>query len=378
MSARDELASVLSTSLNKQFKKDYPKVAYFLDGSDETPTDVTDFISTGSSMLDLAISNRPNGGIAIGRITEINGLESSGKSLVGAHLLSSTQKKGGVAVYIDTETAVSREFLEVIGVDIDNMLYVHLETVEEIFEAIEKIVTKVREEDNTRLVTILVDSLAGASTKVEMEADFEKDGWATSKAIIISKAMRKITQMIGRRKVALVFTNQLRQKLGVMFGDPWTTSGGKALPFHASTRIRLKNKGQIKDTKKNTIGMNIQAQVIKNRLGPPLRHCEFPLYFESGIDDDGSWLTILKEHKLVKVAGAWYTLPIIDMKTGEVVDEKKFQSKDWSSLLEDEDEYGTTLRDYVYDLICDKVILKYTKEDLGIDDVEMTEEVLGD
>ena len=378
MSARDELASVLSTSLNKQFKKDYPKVAYFLDGSDETPTDVTDFISTGSSMLDLAISNRPNGGIAIGRITEINGLESSGKSLVGAHLLSSTQKKGGVAVYIDTETAVSREFLEVIGVDIDNMLYVHLETVEEIFEAIEKIVTKVREEDNTRLVTILVDSLAGASTKVEMAADFEKDGWATSKAIIISKAMRKITQMIGRRKVALVFTNQLRQKLGVMFGDPWTTSGGKALPFHASTRIRLKNKGQIKDTKKNTIGMNIQAQVIKNRLGPPLRHCEFPLYFESGIDDDGSWLTILKEHKLVKVAGAWYTLPIIDMKTGEVVDEKKFQSKDWSSLLEDEDEYGTTLRDYVYDLICDKVILKYTKEDLGIDDVEMTEEVLGD
>ena len=373
MSARDELASILSTSLNKQFKKDYPKVAYFLDGTDETPTDITDWISTGSSMLDLAISNKPNGGIAIGRITEINGLESSGKSLVGAHLLASTQKKGGVAVYIDTETAVSKEFLEVIGVDIDNMLYVHLETVEEIFEAIEKIVVKVREEDNSRLVTILVDSLAGASTKVEMEADFEKDGWATSKAIIISKAMRKITQMIGKRKVALVFTNQLRQKLGVMFGDPWTTSGGKALPFHASTRIRLKNKGQIKDTKKNTIGMKIQAQVIKNRLGPPLRHCEFPLYFESGIDDDGSWLTVMKEHGIVKVAGAWYTLPIVDMETGEITDEKKFQSKDWSKLLVDKE-----FREYVYSLICDKVILKYTKEDLGIDDVEMTEEVLGD
>ena len=119
MSARDELASVLSASLNKQFKKDYPKVAYFLDGKDEAPSDVSGWISTGSSMLDLAISNRPSGGIAIGRITEINGLESSGKSLVGAHLLASTQKKGGVAVYIDTETAVSREFLEVIGVDID-------------------------------------------------------------------------------------------------------------------------------------------------------------------------------------------------------------------------------------------------------------------
>ena len=367
MSTRDELASVLSATLNKQFKKDYPKVAYFLDGKEEAPSDISGWISTGSSMLDLAISNKPNGGIAIGRITEINGLESSGKSLVGAHILASTQKMGGIAVYMDTETAVSKEFLEVIGIDIDNMLYVHLETVEEIFEAIEKIVTKVREEDNSRLVTILVDSLAGASTKVEMEADFEKDGWATSKAIIM------ITQMIGKRKVALVFTNQLRVKLGVMFGDPWTTSGGKALPFHASTRIRLKNKGQIKDSKKNTIGMKIQAQVIKNRLGPPLRHCEFPLYFESGIDDDGSWLTVMKEHGIVKVTGAWYTLPIIDIKTGEITDEKKFQSKDWSKLLKD-----IEFRDYVYNLICDKVILKYSKEDLGIDDVEMTEEVLGD
>ena len=121
------------------------------------------------------------------------------------------------------------------------MLYLHLETVEDIFEAIDEIVTKVRESDKDRLVTILVDSLAAASTKVEMEADFEKDGWATAKAIIISKAMRKITQMIGRQNIALVFTIQLRQKLGDMFGDPSTTRGGKALPFHASTRIRLKN-----------------------------------------------------------------------------------------------------------------------------------------
>ena len=371
MSVKDELASVLADNLNKQFKD--TKVAYFLDGSDTTPTDIKDFVSTGSTLLNLAISNKPNGGIAVGRITEINGLESSGKSLIGAHILAETQRKGGVAVYMDTETSVSREFLEAIGIDVSNMLYLHLETIEDIFEAIEKIVVKIRESDKDRLVTILVDSLAAATTKVELEADFEKDGWATSKAIIISKAMRKITQMIGRQKIALVFTNQLRQKLGVMFGDPWTTSGGKALPFHASTRIRLKNKGQIKDTKKNTIGMNIQAQVIKNRLGPPLRHCEFPLYFESGIDDDGSWLTVMKEHGIVKVAGAWYTLPIVDMETGEITDEKKFQSKDWSKLLED-----TEFRDYVYNMICDKVILKYTKEDLGIDDVEMTEEVLGD
>ena len=361
MSVKDDLAGVLADSLNKKFK-DY-KVAYFLDGVTETPTDIKEFISTGSTMLDLAISNRPNGGIAVGRITELNGLESSGKSLVGAHLLKETQKKGGVAVYIDTETAVSEDFLEVIGVDINNMLYLHLETVEDIFEAIEEIVTKVRESDKDRLVTILVDSLAAATTKVELEADFDKDGWATSKAIIISKAMRKITQMIGRQQIALVFTNQLRQKLGVMFGDPWTTSGGKALPFHSSTRIRLKNTGQIKDKKNNTIGMKMRAQVIKNRLGPPMRHADFELYFETGIDDDGSWLKVMKDHKLVKQGGSWYTM---NNHNGEEV---KFQSKDWSELLQDEE-----FKSHCYNLICDKVILKYEKN-FGIDDVVIEEEM---
>jgi recombination protein RecA len=366
MSVNDVLAKTLADSLNKKFK-DTNKVAYFLDGSDTTPTDIKEFISTGSSTLDLAISNRPDGGIAVGRITEINGLESSGKSLLGAHILAETQKKDGIAVYIDTETSVSQQFMEVIGIDLNKMLYLHLETVEEIFEAIEEIVTQVRESDKDRCVTILVDSLAAASTKVEMEADYDKDGWATSKAIIISKAMRKITQMIGKHNVALVFTNQLRQKLGVMFGDPWTTSGGKALPFHASTRIRLKNLGQIKDTKKNTIGMKCRAQIVKNRLGPPLRHADYSMYFDRGIDNYGGWLTVMKEHKLVKVGGAWYTL--VDQNG----DEHKFLSKDWEDLITSNEE----LRQYVYELICDKVILKY-KEKLGIDDVEYTDEVLGD
>ena len=360
MSTRDELAGVLADTLNKQFKD--MKVAYFLDGTDTTPTDIKDFVSTGSTMLDLAISNKPNGGIAVGRITEINGLESSGKSLLGAHILAETQRKGGVAVYIDTETSVSTEFLSAIGIDVESMLYLHLETVEDVFSAIEEIVAKVRESDKDRLVTILVDSLAGATTKVELEADFDKDGWATAKAIIISKAMRKITQMIGRQKIALVFTNQLRQKLGVMFGDPWTTSGGKALPFHASTRIRLKNLGQIKDTKKNTIGMKMRAQVIKNRLGPPMRHADFELYFETGIDDDGSWLHVMKDHNLVKQGGAWYTLKYEDK-------EIKFQSKDWSEQLKDEE-----FKEHCYNLICGKVILKYEKN-FGIDDVVVEEVV---
>ncbi len=358
------MANVLADSLNKQFKD--MKVAYFLDGSDTTPTDIKEFISTGSTMLDLAIANKPNGGIAVGRITEINGLESSGKSLIGAHILAETQKKGGVAVYIDTENSVSEEFLKVLGIDTTQLLYLQLQTVEQIFQAIEEIVLKVREAEKDRLVTILVDSLAAASTQVEIDADFEKDGWATSKAIIISKAMRKITQLIGRQRIALVFTNQLRTKLGVMFGDPWTTSGGKALPFHAYTRIRLKNKGRITDSKKNVLGMTILAQVIKNRLGPPLRHAEFPLYFESGIDDVGSWLEVMKKHKLVKSAGAWYTY------TDVAGEEYKFQSKDFLKILEE-----NSLKDEVYGRICDKVILKYDIKDMDESEL-LKEEVEGD
>ena len=358
---RDDLADVLASSLNKQFKG--YKVAYFLDGSEETPADLTDWISTGSAMLDLAISNRKHGGIPVGRITELTGLEASGKSLLAGHILANTQKKDGLAVFIDTENACNEDFLTAIGVDVSNLLYIQLDTVEDIFQVIENIISKVRESDKDRLVTILVDSLAAASTNVEMEADFDKDGWATSKAIIISKAMRKITQMIGRQQIALVFTNQLRQKLGVMFGDPWTTSGGKALPFHSSTRIRLKNTGQIKDKKNNTIGMKMRAQVIKNRLGPPMRHADFELYFETGIDDDGSWLKVMKDHRLVKQGGSWYTMN--DHQGKEV----KFQSKDWSELLQDEE-----FKSYCYNLICDKVILKYEKN-FGIDDVVIEEEM---
>ena len=369
MTQKDELANVIADELNKQFK--HQKVAYFLDEG-SNPTDVTDWISTGSTMLDLAISNKPNGGVAVGKITELNGLEGSGKSLIGSHLLASTQKQDGIAVYIDTESAVSQEFLRAIGVDTSKMLYVHLETVEEVFETIETIVTKIRESDKDRLVTILVDSLAAASTKVEMDADFDQAGWATQKAIIISKAMRKITQMIARQKVALVFTNQLRQKLGVMFGDPWTTSGGKALPFHSSVRVRLKNTGQIKDTKKNTIGIKMKAQVIKNRLGPPMRVAEFPLYFDTGIDDYGSWLTVMKDHKIVKVGGAWYTLNDVDMKTGEVIKEHKFQSKDFEQLMVDNPE----LKQNCYDRICEACILKYDSKELGIDDVTETDDVV--
>ncbi len=363
---RDELASVLADSLNKQFKG--MKVAYFLDGAEETPTDLTEWISTGSSILDLAISNRPNGGLPVGRITEITGMEASGKSLLAAHLLANTQKKGGLAVYIDTENAMNEEFLRAIGIDISKMLYIQLETVEDIFEVIENIILKIKESDKNRLVTIAVDSVAAATTKVEQAQDYDKEGWATSKAIVLSKGMRKITQLIGRERVALIFTNQLRQKLGVMFGDPWTTSGGKAIQFHASCRLRLKAAGQIKakvQGKEQTIGIKTKAIVVKNRMGPPLRTAEFNIFFESGIDDTGSWLQVMKDYKLLQQGGSWYTYTC-DI-TGEDI---KFLSKDFETKVLSNPER----KESIYKKICETLVMSYKTENIGIDDLEIGED----
>ena len=356
-----DLADILAGELNKQAKDN--KVAFFLD-DDSAPTNVDGWVSTGCAMLDVAISNRPYGGLPVGRIVEITGLEQSGKSLVSAHLLAETQKQGGVAVLIDTETAVSREFLEAIGVDVSKLLYVSADSVEQIFDMTETIIEKVRETSKDRLVTIVTDSVAAASTQAELASDYGKDGYATDKAIIISKAMRKITNMIGRQKILLVYTNQLRQKMNAMpFGDPWTTSGGKALAFHASVRLRLKGAGQIKmkiGGNDKIVGMKVRCQVVKNRMGPPLRSTDFEIYFDRGIDNYGSWLKVMKENKIVKQAGAWYTY--IDTDTGEEI---KFQSKDFIDIMEEREE----IREQIYKKICEVQILQY-KSDTNTKDID--------
>ena len=243
---------------------------------------------------------------------------------------------------------------------------------EDIFEAIETIVESVRKANKDRLVTIVVDSVMGASTKIEMAAEFDKDGWATSKAIILSKGMRKITNMIAREKICLIFTNQLRSRLGVSFGDPWTTSGGKAIPFHASVRLRLKSVGQIKakDSKgiEQIVGIKTRAQVIKNRMGPPLKSIDYDIYFESGIDNYGGWLEVMKEYKLVTQAGAWYTYTKLD---GTPV---KFLSKDFHGALESD----PALKEEIYKAVCDVYIFKYQTGAIGIDDITVAEDFINE
>lgn len=173
--------------------------------------------------------------------------------------------------------------------------------------------------------------------------------------------------MIGRQKILLVYTNQLRQKMNAMpFGDPWTTSGGKALAFHASVRLRLKGTGQIKmkvGGNDKIVGMKVRAQVVKNRMGPPLRSTDFEIYFDRGIDNYGSWLTVMKENKLVTQSGAWYKY--VDTETGEEV---KFQSKDFIQLMDER----IDLKDQIYKKICEETILQYKSDTLDIDNMEVT------
>jgi len=170
--------------------------------------------------------------------------------------------------------------------------------------------------------------------------------------------------MIGRQKILLVYTNQLRQKMNAMpFGDPWTTSGGKALAFHASVRLRLKGAGQIKmkvGGNDKIVGMKVRCQVVKNRMGPPLRSTDFEIYFDRGIDNYGSWLKVMKDNKIVKQAGAWYTYT--DTETGE---ELKFQSKDFIDIMEEREE----IREQIYKKICEVQILEY-KSDANTKDID--------
>lgn len=345
----DELSSILADTVNSGVDG---QVAFFLEGDESAPPNVSGWVSTGQSILDIAISNKPEGGLPVGRITELTGLEQTGKSLLAAHALAETQKKDGIAILIDTENAVNRDFYNAIGLDMSKLLYIQADTIEQVFEYVEKLIAKARSSGTDKYITIVVDSIAAASTKKEIEANYDKDGYATDKAIIISKALRKITNTIGREKIILLFTNQLRQNLNAMaFGDPYTTSGGKAIAFHSSVRIRLKKMKSIKKGDK-VVGITVRAQLIKNRMGPPHTHADFDIYFSSGVDNYGSWLNVMKDEKLVKRSGAWFSY------TDAKGEEHKFQSSTFVELIDG----NPDLKDELYLKICNALITTYSKK----------------
>jgi recombination protein RecA len=375
----DNLVESLAESINKASSKDLGyDVINFLDESDYYAK-INDWVSTGVDTLDIAMSNRPHAGCPVGRIVEFNGLESSGKSLVCAHILAETQKKGGIAVFIDTENAVSEDFMQAIGVELtgpNKLVYIQLETIEQIFKTILNIIETVRKstKHKDRIITIVVDSVAGATTENELSGGFDKQGYNTHKAILLSSYMRQLTNLFGREKILIVFTNQLREKLGVMFGEKYTTSGGKAIPFHASLRIRLAQVGKIKkeiDGVTKVVGMEIEAKVIKSKLGTPHKSTKFKMYFDSGIDNVESFLGELKRYKIVDG----------NEKSGykfkdETDNTYSFTLKELREMFLDKD---NIIKNKLYDKLVSKVVEKYNfqktgEEDAGIVVVEDEED----
>lgn len=340
--------------------------AYFI-GDEDNPALVKTWISTGSYLLDLIISNRPHGGLPVGRIVEISGEESTGKSLFCAHIMKNTIDMGGYAVYLDTEAGGSPEFWKSFGLSNNKKcISINCDTIEKVFQELENCIAYFNKRDEKVPLVICVDSIAAVSTDIELESGYGKEGFGTGKALILNKGLRKITNMVHDHNVLVVLTNQVRQKLNAMpFSDPWVTPGGKAIPFHSSVRIRLKSAGYIKDKDNNQIGTHCAAKVIKTRMGPPNKVIEEDIYYDSGINPYASWLGTLKKFGIVKSAGAYYKYK---RKNGE---EWQFQSKDFvSTILED-----TELKDELYDCLCDAIIMKYkSPENVSVEETTIEDE----
>ena len=335
----DDFTSDLIKSLNKERGM---RIAYNL-STDESPTHVKRWISTGSVQLDYLISNRKNGGLPEGRIIEIFGPPSIGKSHIAAQIAKATQAMGGIVVYIDTENAVSIENLKSLGVEISKRLvYIDTHCTEDVFSIAESTIMKAKALQKDVPVTIIWDSVAATSPKAELAGEYDKDSIGLQ-ARAISKGMRKITGIIANQNVLLVCLNQIRTKMGVLYGDPTTTPGGVAIPFHASVRIKLGAGSPIEGPDKEPIGINVSAKIIKNKVSAPFRKAEFRIIFGKGIVEHEEIFDNLRKlgefeynGKRVSIdgGGAWKSLLVCTM-SGVVELEKKFYKSDFDQIMRD-------------------------------------------
>ncbi len=284
----------LETALN-QIERAHGKGAIMRMGVDGARIQVA-AIPTGALNLDQAIGV---GGIPRGRISEIYGPESSGKTTLCLHIIANAQRKGGVAAFIDAEHALDVQYAKKLGVDVDNLLVSQPDTGEQALEIAEVLIR------SNAVEVVVIDSVAALVPKAEIEGEMG-DAHVGLQARLMSQALRKLTGAVNRSHTAVIFTNQIREKVGVMFGSPETTSGGRALKFYASLRLDIRRIGAIKDGQ-DLVGNRTRVKVVKNKCAPPFKQAEFDIMYNEGISHSSLLLDLGSELEIVQKSGAWYS-----------------------------------------------------------------------